>query len=219
MDCILPLSLDVSSLVSAVSNNLKDVHEQVDDVKIEVESCKDVFLGTERVLVAATDHQLGVVDDVQTEDDAADAGVDKVQCSARGEEQGDESEYNETHQYCDQYTSHGCEIDLGLESKDSESEGDSCTDSNCHEDLVSSVGGGDRPEHEPLGQGEQAQEDEVVRSFPPDSLTTGQADDGDQHDDQGNPPHLRMLGGIQLHLLNREDSNNSHCHNKLHTKN
>ena len=96
--------MDVSNLVSAVSNNLKDVHEQVDDVKIEVESCKDVFLGAERVLVAATDHQLGVVDDVQTEDDAADAGVDQVQGSARGEEQGDESEYNETHQYCDQDT-------------------------------------------------------------------------------------------------------------------
>merc|ERR1719445_1396351 len=105
MDCILPLSLDVSSLVSAVSNNLKDVHEQVDDVKIEVESCKDVFLGTERVLVAAPDHQLGVVDDVKTEDDAADAGVDQVQGSARGEEQGDESKNDEAHQHCNQDTS------------------------------------------------------------------------------------------------------------------
>ena len=94
----------MDALVSAVSNNLKDVHEQVDDVKIEVESCKDVFLGAERVLVAATDHQLGVVDDVQTEDDAADAGVDKVQGSAGGEEQGDESKNDEAHQYCNQDT-------------------------------------------------------------------------------------------------------------------
>merc|ERR1719445_933533 len=116
MDCILPLSLDVSSLVSAVSNNLEDVHEQVDDVKIEVESSKDVFLGAERILVAATDHQLGVVDDVQTEDDAADAGIDQGQGSARGEEEGDESKYDETHQNCNQDTSHGCEINLGLES-------------------------------------------------------------------------------------------------------
>ena len=54
--------------------------------------------------MAATDHQLGVIDDVQTEDDAADAGVDQVQCSTGWEEQGDESKYNETHQNCNQDT-------------------------------------------------------------------------------------------------------------------
>ena len=91
-------------LVSAVSNNLKDVHEQVDDIEIEVESSKDVFLWTERVLVTAPDHELGVVDDVQTEDDAPDAGVDEVHGSTGRETQGNEAENNETHQDCNQHT-------------------------------------------------------------------------------------------------------------------
>ena len=83
---------------------MKDVHEEVDDVKIEIESSKDIFLWTERILVAATDHELGVVDDVQAEDDAPDAGVDQVHGSAGGETQGNESKYNEAHQDCNQHT-------------------------------------------------------------------------------------------------------------------
>ena len=45
----------------------QDVEEEVDDVQVEVQRGEDVFLGTQRVLVTATNHQLGVVHDVQAE--------------------------------------------------------------------------------------------------------------------------------------------------------
>ena len=48
--------------------------------------------------MASTHHQLSVIDDVETEDDASDARIDKVQSSALGEECCDESEDDKTQQ-------------------------------------------------------------------------------------------------------------------------
>ena len=53
----------------------QDVEEEVDDVQVEVESGEDVLLRAERVLVLAPEHQLGVVHDVQREDDGPHRGV------------------------------------------------------------------------------------------------------------------------------------------------
>ena len=53
----------------------EDVEEEVDDVQVEVEGGEDVFLRAERVLVLAPEHQLGVVHDVQREDDGTHRGV------------------------------------------------------------------------------------------------------------------------------------------------
>ena len=72
-------TLWVQGLISAVSNDAENVHEEVDDVQVEVEGGEHVLLGAERVLVAAPHHQLSVVDDVEAEDDAADARIHKVQ--------------------------------------------------------------------------------------------------------------------------------------------
>jgi len=58
---------------------LKDEEEEVNDVKIEVERCKDVLLRVEGVLVAASHHQLRVEDDVAREDEGADGSVDNRQ--------------------------------------------------------------------------------------------------------------------------------------------
>ena len=66
-------------LVPAVSNDAENIHEEVDDVQVEVEGGEHVLLGAERVLVAAPHHQLSVVDDVEAEDDAADARIHKIQ--------------------------------------------------------------------------------------------------------------------------------------------
>ena len=53
----------------------EEVKEEVDDVQVEVEGGEDVLLGAERVLVIAAEHDLGVVDDVQREDDRAHCRV------------------------------------------------------------------------------------------------------------------------------------------------
>ena len=53
----------------------KEIKEEVDDVQVKVQGGEDVLLGTEGVLVVAAEHDLGVVDDVQREDDRANGGV------------------------------------------------------------------------------------------------------------------------------------------------
>ena len=54
-------------LIPATSKYEEDVEEEVDDVQVEVQGGEHVLLGAERVLVAAPNHQLGVVHDVQAE--------------------------------------------------------------------------------------------------------------------------------------------------------
>ena len=93
-----------SLVAPAVTNNGQDVHEEVDDVQVEVQRGEHVLLGAERVLVAAPDHQLGVVHDVETEDDCPDPGVNQVQGPAGREEGGDQAEQHETHQNSDEDT-------------------------------------------------------------------------------------------------------------------
>ena len=122
--------LQVWGLVSAVSNDAENVHEEVDDVQVEVEGGEHILLGAERVLVAAPHHQLSVVDDVEAEDDTADACIHKVQspkhklpfridnlfsCThlirviaiyspAGWEEKSNESKYHETHEDSNQHS-------------------------------------------------------------------------------------------------------------------
>ena len=67
-----------SSVAPAVANNREDVHEEVNDVQVEVQGGEHVLLGAKWVLVAAPNHQLGVVHDVEAEDDCPDPGVDQV---------------------------------------------------------------------------------------------------------------------------------------------
>ena len=94
----------LGSVAPAVANDGEDVHEEVDDVQVEVQGGEHVLLGAERVLVAAPDHELRVVHDVQTEDDCPDPGVHEVQGPAGREEGGNQSEQHKTHQHGDQDT-------------------------------------------------------------------------------------------------------------------
>ena len=93
-----------SLVTPAVSDDGEDVHEEVDDVQVEVQRGEHVLLGAERVLVAAPDHQLGVVHDVEAEDDCPDPGVNQVQGPAGREEGGDQAEQHKTHQNSDEDT-------------------------------------------------------------------------------------------------------------------
>ena len=55
----------VSCLLVPVTEDGEEIHEEVDDVQVEVQGGEDVLLGAEGVLVAPAHHQLGVVHDVQ----------------------------------------------------------------------------------------------------------------------------------------------------------
>ena len=65
----------MDSITPSSSDNHEDVHEEVDDVEIDVESSEDVLLRTEGVLVLAPHHQLGVIHDVQGEDEGTNRSI------------------------------------------------------------------------------------------------------------------------------------------------
>ena len=54
-------------LISASSEYEEDVKKEVDNVQVDVESSKDVFLRTEGVGMTPSHHQLGVVDQITGE--------------------------------------------------------------------------------------------------------------------------------------------------------
>ena len=65
------------------SNNHQDVHEQVDHVQVDVQSGEDVLLGAEGVLVTAAHHQLGVVHDVQGENQGSGRSISDLSSSEK----------------------------------------------------------------------------------------------------------------------------------------
>merc|ERR1712113_799304 len=56
-------------------NNPKDVEEDVENVEVDGDGCENVLLGGDRVLVVATHHHLSIVDEIDGEDEDADAAV------------------------------------------------------------------------------------------------------------------------------------------------
>ena len=69
----------------------QNVHEQVDDVQIEVEGGEDVLFGVEGVLVLPAEHQLSVVDDEQGEDQRAESTVSDHGVLVVGDEDHDDA--------------------------------------------------------------------------------------------------------------------------------
>ena len=65
-------------LISAPCKDEEDVEKEVHDVQVDVERSEDVLLRTEGVFVFPPHHDLGVVDQVEREDQAANCGVTNV---------------------------------------------------------------------------------------------------------------------------------------------
>ena len=85
------------------TNEDHNVHEESNVVDVEVDSKLEV-LGAESVLVTPSHHQLRVVDNVETEDDAANASVDQPESPAGGEEGGNQTEDDEADQHSQEST-------------------------------------------------------------------------------------------------------------------
>jgi len=80
---------------------------------------------------------------------------------------------------------------------------------------VTCIDQSDRAQHEALRQREQPEEDEVVRSLPPDTLAAGQSDQGDEHDHHGQDPELGMNCRIFLDTLQGEYTDDGHRDDEL----
>lgn len=63
-----------------VAEHLKDLQEEVDDVKVQIQRCKTIVINTELRFMPTplSDHPLGVKDDEKREDQTHTAAVQEV---------------------------------------------------------------------------------------------------------------------------------------------
>ena len=132
-------------------------------------------------------------------------------------------------------TSPSCEVNLGLHGKEGESKNHPCSHSNGNQHLGHLVRGAngscgtrvllrtdfayfDITYQPALAQSEEPQEDEIVRTFPPDGLDADQGKHHDDGEDQGNPEQGGVLLGELGHRWDEEESDEAHRDNKLHSE-
>lgn len=72
----------VSSLTSWCTNQHQNVHEDVHDVNIKIQSGENVLLGADRVLVLSSHHELNVIHEVDAEKESAEWSIDEGHCAA-----------------------------------------------------------------------------------------------------------------------------------------
>jgi len=205
-----------SSVTPSSSDNHEDVHEEVDNVQIDVQSGKDVLLGAEGVLVLAPHHQLCVVDNVKREDEGAHRSISNHCPLCLGQESHNDPSDDENYQNSAEHTSTDSEVNLSLESKDGQGEGDTSCDSDSNQYSIHIIEGGDGAQHDSFAKGEYTQEDEVCGELPPDAVTAGHGDEADNHDS-----HAGVVDPqVPLHIIfyvfyKHEGCNNSPCQDQL----
>lgn len=67
------------TLGAGTSNNRENVHEDVDHIQVECEGCKHILFRRERILVASTNHELCVKNQIEGEQQSTETGVHYVQ--------------------------------------------------------------------------------------------------------------------------------------------
>jgi len=118
------------SVSAAEADDHEDVHEEVDDVQVDVEGGEDVLLGAQAVLVLPTHHQLSVINDVKGEDERPGTPEpDHHPFGFREEHEHDAGNHEDDQEGTESASACG-EVYLGLECKDCEGEGDARGDTN-----------------------------------------------------------------------------------------
>nr|ACY72388.1 MIP15140p [Drosophila melanogaster] len=129
-----------------------------------------------------TQHQLGIVHQVNGEEQCSQGGIDQSDHLARYED-SDYTKNDEDHQTGHQHSSAHRKIVFGLQGKQGESQGHRGRNSHCHQDLISLKLSGDHTQKERLRHGEQEKKDEVKRRLTAYTFAAGHTDHG--HDKNG----------------------------------
>lgn len=113
----------------------------------------------------ASNHELRVEDEVETEYQRPDRGVHQVEDPILNN--GCQEAKNEENQESDEEapTTHG-EVNLGLESKEGEAETEGCRDAHRYQHSIRIIGAGRDAEQERLTHRKYSQEDEIEGRFP-----------------------------------------------------
>ena len=116
------------------TKNGKNVQKDIDNIEVEIKSCKNIFLRGNGVLVLSTNHELRVVDEVQRKQHGPAGGVDHVYCLS-GNKESYEPEDDEYDERSVESPSEHREVHFGLERKQCEGKADTCTHPDRHDHL------------------------------------------------------------------------------------
>lgn len=178
-------------LVSRIPDNRQNVHENVDNVHVQVQRSKDILLWRYGVLVLATHHHLRVVDQVEAEQQSTQGRIDQLHRLAAEKYAQDSEQHEDDHGY-QQHSAHHREVPFSLEREQSEGEANDCRDSNSHQDFVGPIATGHQAEHKRHGQSEYAQKYVVCWCLSSHSLAAGHGYHSDEHNDERDPPQPRI---------------------------
>ncbi|RNA44172.1 hypothetical protein BpHYR1_027214 [Brachionus plicatilis] len=136
----------------------------IDYVDIDVECSHYVVLGTDRILVFASQHELRVEDQVEREEAGSEGRVQNVQHFAPpdqrnyAEDHENEAEHKQVH-------SKASEVNLCLKSKNGQAYDDHSCDRQCYEYCVCFVLGRDAADQQRLKQCEHHEQNHVEGKF------------------------------------------------------
>jgi len=151
-------------IVIHVVEDAENHQEEINEVKIEADSAHDVLIGTKSL-----GDEVGVEYNISTEQQASEEAIDQVHCSAKWNEDSNETGHEEGDQTTEQIGAQAWEIVLGLEREQGESQEDTKRNQQGleHNDLI--VEGDNDAQRHALHNREGRQKDEVDRiavSFP-----------------------------------------------------
>jgi len=105
------------SAVLEVIEETKDVDKEVDKVKVKADSTHNVFVRGKSLV-----DDVGIIDDVTTEEEAAQYRKNKIDGTVEGEEDGNQSGHNKCEEKTEKERTHTGEIILGLQSEKGQSQ-------------------------------------------------------------------------------------------------
>merc|ERR1719300_1957221 len=121
---------------SCASHNHQNIHEELSDVKIEIESSKNVLFRTERIFVLASQHQLSVINDVKREDQSPCCSEPNHSVLGWWDEDHDNASDHEDDEKSQEESSTCCKVNFRLESKQGETQCDGSSTSNSNQNGI-----------------------------------------------------------------------------------
>jgi len=148
------------------SSHSQNCQKDLDDVDVDLDCGKDVFLGRNRVLLASHD-ALGVKDEIARENQPDQSTINCMQDGPvrLPKDDGDDPEDEHADEHAVEVDAPSGEVVLGLECEDGECNADGGGDSHGHPEPVGVVEDGDAAHHEGERAREHEQRDQVGRKL------------------------------------------------------
>merc|ERR1719300_263860 len=187
---------------SCSSHNHQNIHEELGDVKIEIESSKNVLFRTERIFVLASQHQLSVINDVKREHQSPCCSEPNHCVLGCWDEDHDNATDHEDDEKCQEESSTCCKVNFRLKSKQGETQSDGSSTSNSNQNGINVIKGRRGSKHDTPASCKKSQEDEVVGRFSSDFSTTSEDECDDKSKSPTCPHHPSVVAHISFQILN-----------------